>query len=242
MSVMGYNPNNPEVSIDRVMEKNGAAQFLNTFLEMKRQSVFCFEPPGTTVGRKSIVDSLLSGCIPVLFDPRQDELFPWHWDSWRNHSRVLLELPPQCIEDYKGRRAHVGAWKMSNLRHPNAKDRNEEEMPPECGIIEMLEAIPEKVVKRMQQTIAKNMHKMQYALVEYGGDAHEMLLRGAQQSVHYEKLVRGGLHRLDRKDESHEWRFALGEDSKPSALDTTHLRDFASDGMHDLDVTHGGQL
>lgn len=36
-------------------------------LELKRRSVFCLEPPGANPIRRSMYDSLLSGCIPVLF-------------------------------------------------------------------------------------------------------------------------------------------------------------------------------
>jgi hypothetical protein len=32
--------------------------------------------------RKGIVDSVLLGCIPVLFSLEQLDLFPWHWKTW----------------------------------------------------------------------------------------------------------------------------------------------------------------
>eukprot|EP00966_Prymnesium_polylepis_P217017 5022935-Prymnesium_polylepis.1 len=53
-------------------------------------STFCLQPPGDTPTRKGVVDSLLLGCIPVLFDPLQREQWPWHWGSWAPNASVLL--------------------------------------------------------------------------------------------------------------------------------------------------------
>ena len=36
---------------------------------IKRSSTFCLEPPGFGEHRKSMVDALTLGCIPVLFSP-----------------------------------------------------------------------------------------------------------------------------------------------------------------------------
>jgi len=53
-------------------------------------SEFCFQPPGDSFTRKGIVDSLLVGCIPVLFEPEQVAIWPWHWNSWRSTSMVFI--------------------------------------------------------------------------------------------------------------------------------------------------------
>ena len=57
----------------------------------QRNATFCVEPPGLTPGRASIVTALLAGCIPVLFAPEQDRLWPLHWGGWRDASRVMLD-------------------------------------------------------------------------------------------------------------------------------------------------------
>jgi len=41
-------------------------------------STFCVEPMGDSPGRKGLVDSIVMGCIPVLFDKRQLALWPAH--------------------------------------------------------------------------------------------------------------------------------------------------------------------
>lgn len=60
----------------------------------KRNATFCLEPPGLTPGRASILTALLLGCIPVLFAPEQDELWPLHWGNWRRDSRLLVDAAP----------------------------------------------------------------------------------------------------------------------------------------------------
>ena len=47
-------------------------------VKTKVNSVFCLEPEGDTPSRKGLVDSIVLGCIPVLFSARQARLWPWH--------------------------------------------------------------------------------------------------------------------------------------------------------------------
>jgi hypothetical protein len=57
---------------------------------LKNSSVFCLEPEGDTPFRKSIYDSLISGCIPVLFSLTTEAVSPWHWGAFRADSRILM--------------------------------------------------------------------------------------------------------------------------------------------------------
>ena len=44
-----------------------------------RNAVFCLQPPGDMPTRKSLFDSILSGCIPVLFHPLTARyMYEWH--------------------------------------------------------------------------------------------------------------------------------------------------------------------
>lgn len=47
------------------------------------KSKFCLQPEGDTVARKSLIDAISLGCIPVLVTERQKSLWPWHvkWDD-----------------------------------------------------------------------------------------------------------------------------------------------------------------
>ena len=59
-------------------------------LELKENSTFCLEPPGFGAHRKSTIDSLLSGCIPVLFTS-SFQFWPTHWQSFVGDSRIIIE-------------------------------------------------------------------------------------------------------------------------------------------------------
>jgi hypothetical protein len=56
----------------------------------KQHSVFCLEPEGDSPYRKSVYDSIVSGCIPVLFSRDTDASSPLHWGSFHAQSRVLF--------------------------------------------------------------------------------------------------------------------------------------------------------
>lgn len=74
------------------------------------QSTFCLQPPGDAITRRGVVDSLLLGCIPVLFHPGQLDMWPWHFGWGRNASiliptsrygetmRILKAVGPQEVE------------------------------------------------------------------------------------------------------------------------------------------------
>jgi Exostosin family len=58
-------------------------------LQVSARSVFCFQPIGDLMTRKGLFDSLLQGCIPVLFDDLTAAvMYTWHWDEsfWKQVS------------------------------------------------------------------------------------------------------------------------------------------------------------
>jgi len=58
-------------------------------------SEFCLQPQGDTCERKGILDSILVGCIPVLFREKacpMDTLFHFHWGAWQKESVVFFKV------------------------------------------------------------------------------------------------------------------------------------------------------
>lgn len=49
-----------------------------------RQATFCLAPPGDSLTRKSLFDSLLAGCIPVIFCSATASQYTWHLPQWDN--------------------------------------------------------------------------------------------------------------------------------------------------------------
>ena len=69
------------------------------FLPPKKQSRFCLEPEGDSPERKSIYDSVLSGCVPVLFSKWTDQIAPVSLRGWWQDARVLIEDPSEFFSD-----------------------------------------------------------------------------------------------------------------------------------------------
>jgi len=84
----------PECSF---IDLNGMRGRTNTedVMEVGLVSTFCLEPPGDTPSRKGMVDSIVAGCIPVLFSPLQTKLWPWHIGDWRD---VSVLASPTCAD------------------------------------------------------------------------------------------------------------------------------------------------
>jgi len=61
-------------------------------LQLSVRSVFCFQPIGDLMTRKGLFDSILLGCIPVVFDPLTAAvMYTWHWEEafWK---QVIVEF------------------------------------------------------------------------------------------------------------------------------------------------------
>lgn len=62
-------------------------------LQLAQQSIFCFQPIGDLMTRKGLFDSILQGCIPVVFDVlTASVMYTWHWEEsfW---NEVVIEYP-----------------------------------------------------------------------------------------------------------------------------------------------------
>jgi len=87
----------------KVIQKSGHTLGLSdgTFTELVTtmlRSRFCFQPTGDTPSRKGIIDSILLGCIPVLFSVNQTRLWPWNLPDLSNAS-VLLDVAKGSVVD-----------------------------------------------------------------------------------------------------------------------------------------------
>ncbi|GKB15914.1 zinc finger, CCHC-type containing protein [Tanacetum coccineum] len=64
------------------------------------ESEFCLHPPGDSATRKSVFDSLTSGCIHVIFDPFTPYYqYPWHFPP--DHSKYLIFIDQEDVKDMK---------------------------------------------------------------------------------------------------------------------------------------------
>jgi len=64
------------------------------------KSEFCLHPTGETPTRRSMFDSLIAGCIPVLFDPLTAYYqYPWHLPA--NESSYSVYIPEESVKERK---------------------------------------------------------------------------------------------------------------------------------------------
>ncbi|KAF9600061.1 hypothetical protein IFM89_002534 [Coptis chinensis] len=76
--------------------RSGSCDQPETIIELFMQSEFCLQPPGDSPTRKSFFDSLVSGCIPVLFSPFTAYYqYPWHLPQ--DHSRYSVFIDQEEV-------------------------------------------------------------------------------------------------------------------------------------------------
>lgn len=124
----------------------------HTLNDLSRNSVFCLQPPGDFPTRKSVFDSILSGCIPVLFHPLTARLmYEWH-DGSSSSSR--------------GGETSSDFWDTVPVNFDTISE-NQQLIGQSVDFIEKLIAFardkPEEVTQK-QKRIAEIAYSLQYSL------------------------------------------------------------------------------
>ncbi|KAK7307853.1 hypothetical protein VNO77_41274 [Canavalia gladiata] len=108
---------------------NGKCQFLNcssvkcdeaeSFIGLFVESELCLQPPGDSPTRKSFFDSLISGCIPVLFDPFTAYYqYAWHLPQDHGKYSVFIDKKEltQMNVNVMERLANISSRERENMR------------------------------------------------------------------------------------------------------------------------------
>lgn len=98
-SIIYYCEKHPDLCVHQSYAGEGRGE-RDTFLtkgynplEVSARSIFCFQPIGDLMTRKGLFDSLLQGCIPVMYDAlTAPVMYTWHWTEsfWYE---ISIELP-----------------------------------------------------------------------------------------------------------------------------------------------------
>uniref|UniRef100_A0A1J3CW74 Xyloglucan galactosyltransferase KATAMARI1-like protein n=1 Tax=Noccaea caerulescens TaxID=107243 RepID=A0A1J3CW74_NOCCA len=113
----GARPGNPDTIrstlIDQCRSSPDQCRFMNctsggcdkpeSVIELFQDSEFCLQPPGDSPTRKSIFDSLVSSCIPVIFDP-YSAYYQHTWHLPEDHQAYSVYINK---EDLKGKKVNV---------------------------------------------------------------------------------------------------------------------------------------
>ncbi|KAJ7979170.1 Xyloglucan galactosyltransferase KATAMARI1 [Quillaja saponaria] len=68
-------------------------------LRVFQSSVFCLQPPGDSYTRRSIFDSILSGCIPVFFHPGT-AYSQYQWFLPKNRTKYSVYIPVRNVKEW----------------------------------------------------------------------------------------------------------------------------------------------
>ncbi|GMY30302.1 xyloglucan-specific galacturonosyltransferase 1-like [Fagus crenata] len=90
--------------------ENGICRFFNcssggcdqpeSVIELFMESEFCLQPQGDSPTRKSVFDSLVSGCIPVFFTPFTAYYqYPWHLSA--DHGKYSIFIDQEEVKQRK---------------------------------------------------------------------------------------------------------------------------------------------
>jgi hypothetical protein len=99
-SIVHYCELHQDLCVHQTYGKNGTRDSFKVEgydpLQVSSRSVFCFQPIGDLMTRKGLFDSLLQGCIPVLFDVlTANVMYTWHWDeSFWNDISIMINFHP----------------------------------------------------------------------------------------------------------------------------------------------------
>jgi len=85
-SIVHYCELHPGVCVHQSYGMNGTRDSFKVEghnpLDLSAKSVFCFQPIGDLMTRKGLFDSMLQGCIPVVFDVLTAQvMYTWHWEE-----------------------------------------------------------------------------------------------------------------------------------------------------------------
>ena len=75
------------------LEIGSTCDIVNKTMEWMRNSVFCLQPPGDTATRKSFFDSILSGCIPVIFEANWLNHVTYPFEDVLDYSKFTVTVP-----------------------------------------------------------------------------------------------------------------------------------------------------
>ncbi|KAG7544108.1 Exostosin-like [Arabidopsis thaliana x Arabidopsis arenosa] len=77
---------------------NGICKNPKNVLDLFQDSEFCLQPPGDSATRRSVFDSLISGCIPVIFTP-YTAYYQYAWHLPEDHRRYSVYISEQDVKE-----------------------------------------------------------------------------------------------------------------------------------------------
>ena len=170
--------------------------------ELSRKSVFCLQPPGDMPSRKSVFDSVLSGCIPVLFHPLTARyMYEWHWGQtqWEDIA-ISFDSTAENKQLMNGSVNFIQRLveMFTSSSHASVATRKGEAAVSNEDIVARVLAGGLQEVRRRQKKMAEVAHQLQYSLIEEDPDTKQKsVARLSLQSA-------GGANGVDYVDDAYD--------------------------------------
>ncbi|MCD7460881.1 hypothetical protein HAX54_044647 [Datura stramonium] len=98
---------------------SGSCNQPESIIELFMESEFCLQPPGDSPTRKSVFDSIISGCIPVIFDPFT-AYYQYSWHLPEDHKKYSVFIDQEDVRNMKvnvvERLMQIPAKERENMR------------------------------------------------------------------------------------------------------------------------------
>ena len=167
--------------------------------KQKLHSTFCLEPPGDTLLRKSLLDSVGAGCIPVLFEHQSLDIYqplvtPEEWakatvfipevqlvdpKDWSKWATASFEVNSSWEELQKLYPEHASLLRAADPKHSKSKRlaKINELVPKRSSVSSILRGISEEELRQKQAALAEIAPRLVIGLDDSFEDAVSTLLR-----------------------------------------------------------------
>lgn len=167
---------------------------------IKLQSIFCPEPPGDSVTRKSLLDSIVLGCIPIIFVHQELDMFE-AFVTAEEFAEAVLYVPEAEILGSEGKISLWGTgtfhemsktWRRFKKLYPRSapvfdalaphhtKEQREtrirELFPKNRSMLDILTSMSEEEIQEKQRALAKISHRFVIGLDDSSEDSVRILL------------------------------------------------------------------
>jgi hypothetical protein len=132
-------------------------------LLLYREATFCLTPPGDSLTRKSLFDSLLAGCIPVVFSSATASQYVWHLPASVLRKVVIYISREWVVGEAGGVGVGEGGERKGDGESGEGSGKSTRGRAME--VLRLLAAIPDEEVRERQKWIERLAPSLQYSIV-----------------------------------------------------------------------------
>jgi len=133
---------------------------------LKLQSTFCVEPPGDTITRKGLVDSMVLGCIPVVFEHQELDMYEPFFTA-EEFAEAIVYVPEARV---MGSRAPLSHWSTGPMPSFQIFERLKKAYPHDLAVFQAISASSEGARKEKLRALYPHPTKLSHILRNMSSD------------------------------------------------------------------------